>query len=69
MSDTFGLACYGTFLVVVLGLIVYGAWKAYTPRGFVLYFAMWALQSSPAYAHGTAHCPHRLRLDYYSQQW
>ena len=41
VSDTFVLVGFGVFLIVVLSLIVYGAWKAYTPRGFALYFAMW----------------------------
>ncbi len=37
----FFLVCFGVFLSVVLGFIVHGAWSAYTPRGFALYFAMW----------------------------
>lgn len=41
VSNTFVLAGFGVFLIVVLSLIVYGAWRAYTPRGFALYFAMW----------------------------
>ena len=41
MSDTFVLVCAGGFLIVVLSLIVFGAWRAYTPRGFAFYFAMW----------------------------
>ena len=45
VSDTFVLVCAGGFLIVVLSLIVYGAWRAYTPRGFAFYFAMWGCMS------------------------
>lgn len=41
MSDTFVLVFFGVFFAVILSLIVRGAWIAYTPRGFALYFAMW----------------------------
>ena len=34
-----GLACF--VLIAIASLIVHGAWRTYTPRGFALYLATW----------------------------
>jgi hypothetical protein len=41
LSDTLVVAAFFLFLAAVLCLIVWGAWRAYTPRGFTFYFLMW----------------------------